>query len=206
MERMSDSRRSLPKASMAVLIRVGFATLATSFVVACASGGSGTLAQQASTVATNAQAKLASATASSTDSASASQTATATAETKTATETKTITQPAQSRTVTATTTVSTPGQTTGITGNNTTVAVQPISANTSDSGGGIPWWAWVLIGLGVVGVAIAIFQLGRGRRGGNGGGGSRAATPPSEAGAAQSDGISADPAAQSSQRSQGPPV
>lgn len=204
MKRVPDRRWPTLKVSVAVLARVGLATLAASFVVACASGGSGTLAQQASTVATNAQAKLASATASSTDSASSSQTATA--ETKTATETKTITQPAQSRTVTATTTVSTPGQTTGITGNNTTVAVQPISANTSDSGGGIPWWAWVLIGLGVVGVAIAIFQLGRGRRGGNGGGGSRAATPPSEAGAAQSDGISADPAAQSSQRSQGPPV
>ncbi|MGN6872361.1 MAG: hypothetical protein ACTHMY_28560 [Solirubrobacteraceae bacterium] len=79
--------------------------------------------------------------------------------------------------MTATTTVSTPGQTTGITGNNTTVAVTPISADTSESGGGIPWWGWVLIGLGVVGVAIAIFQLGRGRRGGSGDGGSGAAQP-----------------------------
>jgi len=161
-----------------LLIRVGIATLAASLVVACASGGSGTLAQQASTVASNAQAKLASATSSSTDSASSSETETAT------TETKTITQPAQSRTVTATTTVTSPSQTTAITGNNTTVAVNPLSTTASESGSGIPWWGWVLIGLGVVGVAIAIFQLGRSRRGGG----------------------PDDPAAQPRARSQGPPV
>jgi len=165
-KRVPDRRWPALKVSVAVLARVGLATLAASFVVACASGGTGTLAQQASTAATNAQAKLASATSSSTDSASSSQTATA--KTKTTTETKTVTQPAQSRTVTATTTVSTPGQTTAITGNNTTVAVTPISTTASQAGSGVPWWGWVLIGLGVVGVAIAIFQLGRRRRGGGG--------------------------------------
>jgi hypothetical protein len=68
----------------------------------------------------------------------------------------------------------------------------------------VPWWAWVLIGLSVVGVAIAIFQLGKGRRGGRGGGGSPAAAPPTEAGAPQADATAPEPAAPPTGRSQGP--
>jgi hypothetical protein len=151
---MRNSRWPAPNVRVAVLIRVAIATLATSFVVAYASD------------------------------ATASQTGTTTASTETAasTQTKTVTQPAQSRTVTATTTVTSPGQTTAITGNNTTVAVNPLSTTDNQSGSGIPWWGWVLIGLGVVGVAIAIFQLGRGRRGGSGGD-PPAAGPPRQSGA-----------------------
>jgi len=81
-------------------------------------------------------------------------------ETKTQTVTKTATQPTR----TATKTVTQPAQT--VTSSNT-VAVVPASTtgSGSDSGGGLEWWAWLLIALGVIGIGAALFALGR-RHGG----------------------------------------
>jgi hypothetical protein len=89
---------------------------------------------------------------------------TTTTETQTVTEpAKTVTTPARTETVTKTKTTTTPGKTTTI-HSATTVAVKPTSGG--ESSGGIPSWAWVLIGAGAVLLAVAIFMLGhtRGQR------------------------------------------
>jgi hypothetical protein len=85
--------------------------------------------------------------------------------TTTTTETTTTTA-SRERTTTVTTTASAPPATTTTatvaktTNNTTTVGVKPAETAASQSGNGIPWWAWVLIGLGAAAVAIGIFFRG----------------------------------------------
>ena len=83
----------------------------------------------------------------------------------TRTETKTITEPARTDTVTETRTAQPPGNTTSITNRTTTVQVSPSSTTGSEqsSSSGLPAWGWVLIGLGVVLIALVMFMLGRHR-------------------------------------------
>ena len=110
----------------------------------------------------------------------ASGTKTATQPTSDTTTSKaiTVTQPAQSRTVTETKTASEPAKITSINKSVTAVKVVPTStAASTEPGGGVPWWGWVLIVLGVVVIGIAIFALGRRHGGGN--------TPPSPKGPAE---------------------
>jgi hypothetical protein len=80
--------------------------------------------------------------------------------------TKTTTQSAAGPSVTNSTTNS---ATANIHATQTTPAAE-------SSGGGLPWWAWVLIGVGVVGVVAAIFAAGRHR-----GKATSATTPPGTA-------------------------
>src|SRR4051812_39340321 len=71
---------------------------------------------------------------------------------------KTVTQPQQTVTATKTTTVAQPSRTSTV----TNVQVTPTSTTGGDGdGGGMAWWGWVLIGLGVAGIGGAIFALGR---------------------------------------------
>jgi hypothetical protein len=107
--------------------------LLTTFLAFCGLGGSAALAQPTTT----------------TDTTTTTTTDTTTA-TTTDTTTATVTKPAQTHTVTDTTTASAPART-SITNNVTT-------ANQSSSG--VAWWVWVLIGLGAVLLAIAIYMLG----------------------------------------------
>jgi hypothetical protein len=37
----------------------------------------------------------------------------------------------------------------------------PATTTGSESGGGLPWWGWALIGLGAVAVLAGVFSLGR---------------------------------------------
>jgi hypothetical protein len=58
-----------------------------------------------------------------------------------------------------------PAVTTGITNSNSVnIHATQTTPTANDSGGGLPWWGWLLIGVGTVGVALAIFIAGR-RRG-----------------------------------------
>jgi hypothetical protein len=43
------------------------------------------------------------------------------------------------------------------------VAVHPTTTTGAGSGGGLPWWGWVLIALGAIALALATFLLGRHR-------------------------------------------
>jgi hypothetical protein len=83
----------------------------------------------------------------------------------TTTETKTVTEPARTVTTparTETKTVTEPGRTTTIESHTTTVAVKPTTSTTAaGSSGGLPGWAWVLIGAGAVLLVVAIFMIGR---------------------------------------------
>jgi len=83
----------------------------------------------------------------------------------TTTETKTVTEPARTVTTparTETRTVTEPGRTTTIHSNTTTVAVTPTTSTSGGgSSGGIPSWAWVLIGAGAVLLVVAVFMIGR---------------------------------------------
>lgn len=82
--------------------------------------------------------------------------------TATATQTATVTQPAKTVTVTTTTTKTvTQGAPTASV---TAVQVNPTATTADQSGdGGLQWWAWVLIGLGVAGLGVAVYALGRRR-------------------------------------------
>lgn len=136
----------------------------TLLLVGCGSGASGTVAQQAkqavSAATVQAEAKLTK----SSETNTASEAATSTTSSKPAT----VTQAAKSHTVTETTTASKPAQITSINNSATAVKVAPTStAAATDSGGGVPWWGWVLIVLGVVVIGIAIFSLGRRHGGGD---------------------------------------
>jgi hypothetical protein len=90
---------------------------------------------------------------------------TTTTETQTVTEpARTVTTPARTETVTKTKTTTAPGRTTTIQSNTTTVKVSPTTtASAKPSSGGIPAWAWVLIGAGAVLLVVAIFMIGRSR-------------------------------------------
>ena len=75
---------------------------------------------------------------------------------------RTVTAPTRTQTVTKTETTTAPGKTTTIQSNTTSVKVNPTtSTNGGGSSGGIPSWAWVLIGAGAVVLVVAIFMLGR---------------------------------------------
>jgi hypothetical protein len=91
--------------------------------------------------------------------------ATTTTETRTVTEpARTVTTPARTETVTKTKTTTAPGRTTTLQSNTTTVEVKPTSTTSgTQSSGGIPGWAWVLIGAGAVLLVVAIFMIGRTR-------------------------------------------
>ncbi len=140
-------------------------------ISACGSGGSGTVAQQAqqavSTASSQVQTKLA-ATTKSPETSTASKTASATQPAKTTTveKTSTVTPPAQSRTVTETKTASPPTHSASITAQTTSVQVVPTSNTGQEAGGGLPWWGWVLIGLGIAAAAVGIFMFGRRHGGG----------------------------------------
>ena len=124
-------------------------------------------------------AKDASATANQTATTTTTTTTTPTATSSTATTTTTtttrttVTQSGHSTTVTTTSTVSAPGQTTSISNRTTNVHatnVAPAASTEAHSGGGLPWWGWLLIALGVGAIAILMFTVGRdrGRSGGSG--------------------------------------
>src|ERR1700733_10315850 len=82
--------------------------------------------------------------------------------TETTTVSTTVTAPPKTTTETSTTTVTGPGQTTTIKNNTTSVVTGTTTPTTSHSSNYLAWWVWVLIGLGAVGVAVAVYQLGRG--------------------------------------------
>jgi hypothetical protein len=88
----------------------------------------------------------------------AATTSTDTTPTRTVTRSETVTQPP--RTVTETHTI-TERHTTSVTNN--TTKVQPATTPTSgkSGGGGLEWWGWVLIALGALAAALAMFLLGR---------------------------------------------
>jgi len=77
--------------------------------------------------------------------------------TVTTTVSTTITAPPKTTTETATKTVT---QTTLVKNNTTTTVLNQGTPEASKSST-VAWWVWVLIGLGAIGVAVAIFQLGR---------------------------------------------
>jgi cytoskeletal protein RodZ len=181
---------------------VGGAALAW-MVSACGSGTAGQQAQQAASSAASKATGALSSTSQSAKDPSTGTTATTTSpgKTTTVTHTTTVTQPVQ--TVTTTKTETTPGRTTSITNKTTTVVATPTSTTGSASGSGVPTWGWVLIALGVVGIAIGTFLVGRGRRGDAGGPGTG---PPSGSvghGPAGSDVPGSTPPP--TQRQEGPP-
>jgi len=139
-------------------------------ISACGSGGSGTAGQQArqaaSTAASQAEGKLGTSTQPAKDTTTNKTTTAQPQKTTTAKETTTVTQPPQSSTVTETRTATAPAQTTSVTNQTTSVQVAPTSTTGGGSGGGVPWWGWLLIALGVAGIGIGMFLVGRRRRGG----------------------------------------
>lgn len=80
----------------------------------------------------------------------------------TRTETKTVTEPARTDTVTETSTEQSSSNTPSVS-HHTSVQVTPVAGTTSEqsSGSGMPAWGWVLIGVGAVLAAVAIFMVGR---------------------------------------------
>jgi cobalamin biosynthesis Mg chelatase CobN len=130
----------------------------TLLLVGCGSGASGTVAQQAKQAVSTATSQIAVKLTETSGTKTAAGSADATATSKAVT----VTQPAQSHTVTATTTESKPDKITSINNRTTAVKVAPTStAATTEDSGGVPWWGWVLIALGVVVIGIAIYALGR---------------------------------------------
>ncbi|HXD68113.1 MAG TPA: hypothetical protein VNV17_26030, partial [Solirubrobacteraceae bacterium] len=79
------------------------------------------------------------------------------------TVTQTATRTAETRTTTKTVGAQ-PGGTASIAKSATVNVHTTQTTPAASDSGGLPWWAWVLITLGVVGVAMAIFAAGR-RRG-----------------------------------------
>lgn len=132
----------------------GLLALAAGIVVAwavssCGSGGSGTAAEQARTVAT------------APERTTTLETPTVTGPERTVTETETVTEPARTvtqpgRTVTQTETT-TESRTVGA------IAVVPTATTASETSDDdpFPWWGMVLILLAIGGAIYGIFQLGR---------------------------------------------
>ncbi len=81
----------------------------------------------------------------------------------TRTETQTVTEPARTDTVTETSTEQAPSNGATVSHHTASVQVTPVAATTSgqSSGSGLPAWGWVLIGIGAVLAAVAIFMIGR---------------------------------------------
>jgi len=169
--RMISTRRT-------VLVLVALALgIATALLGGC---GSGTTSGAVSSVAKEATKAISSATA---------QVKSTTA----AAKSDTATTPAETQTVTATST--TPAGTASVTNSKSVKidATQTTPTTSESGGGGIPWWGWVLIGIGVAGVMVAIFVTGRrhgatrsdahlGADNGAGGASATSALPPSAAG------------------------
>ena len=86
---------------------------------------------------------------------------------------KTQSAPATAGAQTVTKTATQPAATTSVT-NSVSVNAQATHTTPAptDSGGGLPWWGWVLIGLGAAGVLVAVFAAGQRRRGQQSGAGS----------------------------------
>jgi cobalamin biosynthesis Mg chelatase CobN len=84
---------------------------------------------------------------------------------KSATRTATVTATSTAQ-PSATKTVTQPGATVS---KNNSISITAHGTQTtpakSDSGGGLPWWGWVLIALAAIAVLVAVFSAGR-RRGG----------------------------------------
>lgn len=87
----------------------------------------------------------------------ATSTDTSPARTTTLTETQTVTEPGQ--TVTHTETIREP-RTTSVAHTTTNVVVTPTSTTAEQASDQIPWWGWVLIGLGAAAVGVGLFALG----------------------------------------------
>ena len=83
-------------------------------------------------------------------------TATRTA-TRTTTRTATVTRSAQTRTAN----VTRPARSSATVAHSTTVQVH----HSAPASGGVPTWGWVLIAIGVAGLVMGAFALGRGRDG-----------------------------------------
>jgi hypothetical protein len=104
------------------------------------------------------------------------------------TATQTVTKIASGKTVTEKATPAAPAQTTSISNKtanvNATHVTNPLGSE-GQSGGGLPWWAWLLIVVAAGAIAIMMFMLGRRRRQasgqGSGRGRARDAAPPSGA-------------------------
>jgi hypothetical protein len=138
----------------APVVRRGAASLGLAVLVSLlAACGSGSVAQDAknavSTATGAAKEQLVAATTTTT-----TETVTQPAETVTQ-PTKTVTKPARTHTVTRT-------ETTTVHSNTTTVK-EPTTTSGNQSSGGIPSWAWALIGAGAVLLVVAIFMIGRSR-------------------------------------------
>lgn len=168
-------RSALPLLARLALALIAGGLLAW-FVSACSSSGSGTVSQRAQQAVSSASGQAASHLSTSTQGekvTGASKTTTATQPLKTTTKTRTttVTQPVQSTTVTKTETrtAAAPAATTSVTNQTTSIQVTPTSTATTGSSSGVPWWGWLLIALGAVGLAIGIFLIGRGHRGGGSG-------------------------------------
>jgi hypothetical protein len=179
--RVSDVTRTRDRLGARLAVGLLAGVVLAVLMSACGSGGSGTVAQQAqqaaSTASSQAQSKLDPTTKSAkTSTASSMASTTQPAKTKTVQKTNTVTQSAPSTTVTETKTASAPTHTASITAQTTSVQVAPTSTS-AKSGGGVPWWGWVLIGLGIAAVAVGIFLFGRHRSGGQSSRTDQAAVP-----------------------------
>jgi cobalamin biosynthesis Mg chelatase CobN len=134
------------------LILVALALGTTVVLGGCGSGAVSTVAssaaQQAKDVLSTATGSRTAVSTTTAPGRTVTQTATRTAETKTTTKTAAA-QPGATASIAKSATVN--------------VHATQTTPATSDSGG-LPWWAWVLITLAVVGVVMAIFAAGR-RRG-----------------------------------------
>jgi hypothetical protein len=180
--RVSDVTRTHDRLGARLAVALLAGVVLAGLMSACGSGGSGTVAQQAqqaaSTASSHAQSKLDPTTKSDkTSTASSTASKTQPAKTTTVQKTNTVTQSAPSTTVTETKTASAPTHTASITAQTTSVQVAPTSTTGQKSGGGVPGWGWVLIGLGIAAVAVGIFLFGRHRSGGQSSRTDQAAVP-----------------------------
>ena len=157
---MNSAGRS---ASMRVPVALLAGVAVSVAVSSCGSGGAGTVAEQARTIASTAAAQVGTGSSSTPRQADPARTV---PERTASTPASTTTVTAPSRTVTATRTTSVTQQSTV-----TNVVVAPASTTSDASGGdGMPWWGWLLIALGVAGIAVGMFVAGR-RRGTDASGG-----------------------------------
>jgi cobalamin biosynthesis Mg chelatase CobN len=172
----------MPRTQFMRALSVLAVAVVPAILAACGSGGGGTIAKQAQSAAPSVVSKAESTIASLTSSSSgpttsdpttadpttsdSSSTTSTTQPTKTTTErtTTTVTSTAKPSTVTSTNTEST--HTASITSQTTKINVSPTSTTGKGSSSGLPWWGWLLIGLGIAAVVVGIFQFGRkkGRR------------------------------------------
>jgi hypothetical protein len=147
-------------------------------VGACGSGGSGTVAKQAQqALSSKATTSAPDQTAVSKTTADSGTTSTVTepARTTTVTKTRTETSPAVTKTQTETASVAS-GTTTQTTQSNKVLVAPTSTTPENGSETGVPWWGWMLIALGAIGLAVGVFRAGH-RHGQH-----RAAQPPVQAG------------------------